>query len=135
MSLFDDKPRKRDITVSTVSPSSEFSLAFIGGMLARMAMSFFKYGRVKEAYPDRVNAIDSLKLRLDKYAETGNTEYLMDAANFCMIEFMFPAHPGAFFEATDSDGSPGRVGHVGGRSARANDELRSRTTDSQLHKR
>lgn len=38
----------------------------------------------------------------------GNTEYLVDAANFLMIEFMHPAHPKAHYRATDKEGSPGR---------------------------
>jgi hypothetical protein len=39
----------------------------------------------------------------------GNAEYLVDAANFLMIEFMHPAHPAAHYRATDASGSPGRV--------------------------
>jgi hypothetical protein len=38
----------------------------------------------------------------------GNTEYLIDAANYCMIEFLYPKHPDAFFRPTDSDESNGR---------------------------
>lgn len=41
--------------------------------------------------------------------EPGNAEYLVDAANMLMIEFMHPAHPKAHYTATDSAGSPGRV--------------------------
>lgn len=94
-------------------PASEFSDSFVQGMFDRMAVSFFKYGKVADAYPHKVDALASLRLRLEKYAETGNTEYLMDVANFAMIEFMRPRHPGAFFKSTDSDGSPGRT-KVGG---------------------
>ena len=43
-----------------------------------------------------------------KYEETRNTEYLMDAANYCMISHMCPRE-GDFFEATDSSGSAGLV--------------------------
>jgi hypothetical protein len=74
-----------------------------------MSVSFHKYGYVKDAYPHRVNAIECLQQRIDSYFETGNTEYLMDVANFAMIEFMHPAHENAFFKGTDSDGSPGRI--------------------------
>ena len=42
----------------------------------------------------------------------------MDVANFAMIEFMHPKHSKAFFKATDSDGSPGRVWNDGDVSAR-----------------
>lgn len=90
-------------------PESEFSLPFVQGMLDRMGVSFCKYGKVADAYPSRVDAVESLKKRLDKYAETGNTEWLMDVGNFAMIEFMRPRHPQAHFRGTDSHESPGRM--------------------------
>lgn len=90
-------------------PASEFSDRFIEFMRNRMEVSYHKYGPLKDAYPHKVDAIESLQLRLQKYAETGNTEYLVDVANFAMIEFMRPAKRGAKFTATDSNGSPGRV--------------------------
>lgn len=71
-------------------------------------MSYLKYGPVSQAYPHKVNALHSLLDRIRKYESTGNTEYLVDVANFAMIEFMHPAHKEAHFEATDSSGSPGR---------------------------
>ena len=85
-----------------------------------MAVSFEKYGNVRDAYPDKVDAIASLKLRLTKYEETGNTEYLMDVGNFAMIEFMLPRHPNAYFKGEDSDSSPGRVSTLGITSQAAN---------------
>lgn len=88
--------------------ATEFSEPFVQGMKDRMVVSFYKYGHVADAYPHKVNAVVSLTDRLRKYAETGNTEFLMDAANFAMIEFMHPAHPEAFFAGTDDDQSPGR---------------------------
>ena len=93
------------------APESEFSQKFVQGMADRMAVSYAKYGRVSEAYPSRVDAVASLKARLDKYAATGNTEWLMDVANFAMIEFMHPRHEKAHYRPTDSKESPGRVWH------------------------
>lgn len=90
-------------------PLSEFAHSFIQGMLHRMGMSYHKYGKLSDAYPNKVNAIASLQIRLDKYKETGNKEFLMDAANFAMIEFMHPLHPRAHFRSTDSNESPGRM--------------------------
>lgn len=87
---------------------TEFSEDFIQHMKDRMLVSFYKYGPVAEGYPHKVDAMGSLSERLRMYAETGNTEYLVDAANFAMIEFMLPRHEGAFFKGTDDDGSPGR---------------------------
>src|ERR1039457_6540535 len=77
---------------------TEFSEEFTQGMRDRMVVSYYKYGPIIDAYPNKVNAIESLKLRLDKYAETGNTEYLMDVGNFAMIEFILPKHKKAFYK-------------------------------------
>ena len=89
-------------------PNSEYNENFWKLMLNRMAISYHKYGPLKEAFPHKVDALQSIKDRLREYEKTGNTEYLIDAANFAMIEFMRPSHQDAHFEATDSDRSPGR---------------------------
>jgi hypothetical protein len=101
-------PERSDETSQAIL-YTETSPRFHDLMNAAMLVSFYKYGHVGDGYPKRVNAIDSLKLRLAKYVETGNAEYLVDVANFAMIEFMYPANPDAFFRSTDRDGSPGRV--------------------------
>lgn len=101
---------ERDLgLVARGMPDTEYDAAFLQGMLDRMAVSFHKYGAVAKAYPHDVSALKSLEQRLAKYIETGNTEFLIDAANFSMIEFMRPSIPGAFYEPTDSDQSPGRT--------------------------
>lgn len=94
---------------------TEFSEKFLDGMRNRMVVSFYKYGFIADAFPSKVQAIASLQDRLRKYAETGNTEWLIDAANFAMIEFMHPTHPDAHFAGTDDDASPGRVSATSGR--------------------
>ncbi|MEO1528200.1 MAG: hypothetical protein AAFX06_22445 [Planctomycetota bacterium] len=96
-------------------PKSEFSERFVELMKSRMLVSFHKYGPVKEAYPHKIDAIASLQTRLREYERTGNTEFLVDAANFAMIEFMHPSHEDAHFEATDANKSPGRNWYSGGR--------------------
>jgi hypothetical protein len=101
-------------------PESEFSERFAQGMADRMAVSYCKYGPVADAYPDKVDAIASLKTRLERYEQDGNAEWLMDVANFAMIEFMCPRHPLAHFVATDSDQSPGRVWNNGAVTDAAN---------------
>lgn len=103
------KQRLVKVKKSEAVPISEFSDIFVQGMFDRMAVSYYKYGKVADGYPERLDAIKSLLLRLDKYKQTGNTEFLMDVANFAMIEFMCPKHPNAFFKPTDSRESPGRV--------------------------
>lgn len=89
---------------------TEFSYRFVDLMKQSMVMSHYKYGRVKDNYPHLSDAVSSLKQRLELYEKTGNSEYLVDVANFAMIEFMLPRHPDAHYTPTDSDKSPGVVG-------------------------
>jgi hypothetical protein len=98
-------------SVAASCPPSEFSESFVEKMKARMAMSFHKYGPIRDAYPHKVSALESLRKRLERYEETGNTEWLVDAANFAMIEFMLPSHRSAHFRPTDSSESPGRAAY------------------------
>ena len=69
-----------------------------------MIVSYYKYGPLKDNYGTYkcMNAIENLKIRLDKYLETGNTEYLADVANFAMLEFMNPSIEGAKYTPTDN---------------------------------
>jgi hypothetical protein len=78
-------------------------------MANRMAVSEEKYGSIDDNYP-AANALATLHQRLAKYAETGNTEWLLDVANMALIEHLRPSVPEAHFRATDSDESPGIVG-------------------------
>ncbi len=103
-------------------PDSEFSIEFVSMMKNRMGMSYHKYGPVAKAYPHKVSAMSCAQERLAKYAEDGNTEWLLDAANFLMIEFMHPAHEKAHFRATDSDESPGRKFYKAGSRSRKNED-------------
>lgn len=91
--------------------SKEYSEQFDKLRKNRVAVSYHKYGPAKTNFGDKlVNAIKSHDLCIEKYKETGNTEYLLDAANYLMFEFMYPQKEGAYFKATDSDGSAGTVG-------------------------
>ncbi len=110
-------------TEFTRAPGTEVSETFVRGMRDRMATSFFKYGAVADAYPHKVNAIESLQARLEKYYDTGNTEWLIDAANFAMIEFMHPSHRRAHFKPTEAGESPGRASYDSGLGG---DETRNR---------
>ncbi len=77
----------------------------------RVAVSMYKYGSAQDNFGMKlVNALESHDLCIKKYLETGNTEYLCDAANYLMFEFMYPQRKGAFFRATDSSESAGISG-------------------------
>lgn len=89
---------------------TEYSEEFDKLRKNRVEMSYFKYGSAKKNFGEgRVDAIGSLELCIDKFKKTGNTEYLLDAANYAMFRYMFPM-PGEFFKATDSSESAGIVG-------------------------
>lgn len=77
----------------------------------RVKTSYYKYGSVKINFGEQlVEAIPTAEICIEKYRQTGNTEYLCDAANYLMFEFMYPQKEGAFFRATDSNESAGIVG-------------------------
>ncbi len=92
---------------------TQISKKFLQGMVNRMFTSYYKYGKIEDTFPHKTDAIGCLHMRLKKYEETGNTEWLMDVANFAMIEFMFPKHSNAHFRATEGHESPGGVRNDG----------------------
>lgn len=107
---------KVEFTTKLAAPAAEFSPQFVQAMANRMAVSYHKYGAVADAHAT-CDHVASLEGRLAKYAETGNTEWLVDVANFAMMEYM--KNPDEF-RATDSDESPGRVRTDGGIDAERN---------------
>lgn len=89
---------------------TEYSEEFDKLRKNRVIVSFFKYGAVRDNYgAGRVDAIGSLELCLEKFKKTGNTEYLVDVANYAMFRYMYPM-PNEFFRATRSKDSAGTVG-------------------------
>lgn len=72
--------------------------------------SFYKYGPSRDNFKKgMVDAIGSLKKNLKKFEETGNTEYLVDVANYAMFRFMYP-QGNESYRPTDSDQSAGVYG-------------------------
>lgn len=88
-------------------------------MIDRMAVSHFKYGRLDDnAKTGMVDEMLCARKRMWMYdgigpqaegkrGDTGNVENLYDAANFVIIEAMFPQHGAAHFKAQRSQDSPG----------------------------
>lgn len=77
----------------------------------RVQTSYFKYGPAEKNFSTgNVNALATMERCVKKYCNTGNTEFLVDAANYLMFEYMFPQHPKAHFRATESNESAGIVG-------------------------
>ena len=85
----------------------DFSEEFIHKMKNAIEMSFYKYGYSSKTYPELAQAYKSIQARLELYEKTHNTEYLVDVANFAMLEFLYPSFEDAVYKPTDSDKSPG----------------------------
>jgi hypothetical protein len=83
----------------------DFNEKFSELMLNRMVVGYAKYGPWKKNRVD-VDIWKNIEARWNKYRETGNTEFLIDLANFAMMEFTLPLHPKAFFKGTDSLDAP-----------------------------
>ena len=91
--------------------NEEYSEIFDELRKNRVKTSFHKYGSAKINFGEKlVEALPTAQLCVEKYKATGNTEYLVDAANYLMFEFMYPQQEGAFFQATSSGESAGIVG-------------------------
>lgn len=81
---------------------TEYSESFDSHRKKAMINSYYKYGPALLNYHSYkcMNAIENIRKRLQKYEETGNTEFLVDVANFAMLEFMYPSIEGAKFVST-----------------------------------
>lgn len=51
--------------------------------------------------------IQRAKEKIDLYDRTGNTEYIVDAFNYMLLEWAEPYHPDAHFKPTDRNPEPG----------------------------
>ena len=90
--------------------SSDYSLEFDRLRKNRVEVSTYKYGPSQKNFGEgRVDALKTAELCLDAFKKDGNTEHLVDAANYLMFRFMYPM-PGEEFRATGSDESVGTVG-------------------------
>ena len=89
---------------------SDYSDQFDKERKLRVEVSHHKYGPARDNFAGgRVDAIKTAELCLDAFKKDGNTEHLIDAANYLMFRYMYP-YPGEYFKPTDSSGSVGTVG-------------------------
>lgn len=80
---------------------TDYSLQFDEKRKALVVQSHYKYGRAGRNFA--TGNVDAI------VKETGNTEYLLDVANYAMFRYMWP-QSGEYFKHTDSDESAGIVG-------------------------
>ena len=76
-------------------------------MVNRMATSHYKYGNMSDKFPESASGSKGVANRMAMYGESGNTENCLDAANYAVIEFLFPGHEKAHFRAQTTQESPG----------------------------
>lgn len=92
-------------TFEQLKQECDFNPRFTDLMLKHMVVGYTKYGPWKKNRVD-IDIWKNIEARWKKYRETGNTEWLVDIANFAMMEFSEPLHPEAHFKGTDSDEAP-----------------------------
>lgn len=75
---------------------------FLEHMVNAMVMSAFKYGDVKEVC-GKV-AIERMNKEIEMFMKDGNTEHMVNVANYAMLRYMFPQE-GEKYIGTDSNKS------------------------------
>lgn len=64
--------------------------------MARLRMGHLRYGQCGRNLTD---AVGSMIRRLEAYEQDGNLEHLVDVANLCEIEWIWPGHEKTWYEA------------------------------------
>lgn len=90
----------------------DFSKEFVEKMKHAILLSHEKYGWMSETYPELAQAIKCIDDRVKAYMETHNMDYLVDIANFAMIEYMHSMFKDAHYTPGDSDKSVGLGGGI-----------------------
>lgn len=82
---------------------TEWSPQFEQLMRNRMLMGALRYGLLahKRKIGHKWDLVGAIEAKLRSYKETGNTEYLVDIANYCLLEFECGHHPTKHFAALD----------------------------------
>lgn len=88
----------------------EYSSRFDELRKNRVEVAFYKYGAARDNFGGgRVDAVATMELCIEAFKKDGNTEHMVDIANYAMFRYMYPME-GEYFEGTDSSGSVGTVG-------------------------
>ncbi len=92
----------------SVKPKQKSIVSFLQMMVNRLAVASYRYGGgvpCWDAAQDYRKRIDD---KLEMYDKTGNTEFLVDVANYCMLDFYNSLHPNAHFKTGEGGGNIGR---------------------------
>ena len=90
----------------------DFSEGFVTKMKNAIETSHYKYGWASKTYPELAQAYKCIEERLEAYKRSHNKDYLVDIANFAMLEFMYPSFTDAAYKPTDDDKSVGLAGGI-----------------------
>lgn len=85
---------------------TEWDLEFERLMRNRMLMGALRYATMSKkgvmaGSGKHWDLLKPITAKLHAYGETGNSEYLVDIANYCMLAFRFDPHPKKHFAALD----------------------------------
>jgi len=80
---------------------TEWSPEFEQLMRNRLIIGSIRYERFNHPGKHDYDRIRAIERKLASYIWTGNTELLVDLANYCLLEFVFGNHPAKHFHATD----------------------------------
>lgn len=81
--------------------ATEWNPQFIEMMRNRLVMGSFRYRLFRDPRKWTSDLLAGLRKKLAAYEDTGNTENLVDIANYVLLEFTHPSHPKAHFRAAD----------------------------------
>ena len=83
---------------------SEWSTTFEGYMRNRLLMGAMRYGTLAEKRKRKIkwDLMGAIESKIKLHHETGNDEYLVDIANYCLLEFEVGDHPKKHFRALDN---------------------------------
>ena len=79
--------------------------SFFQCMINRLLVGKHRHGKADRSQ----DYLFRLKGVLGHYERTGNQEFLVDVANYAMLECMHPSHPESHFESSDSYGRKERL--------------------------
>jgi len=80
---------------------TEWSPEFEQLMRNRLIMGSIRYQRFNHPDKPKYVRLGAIQKKFNLYLDTGNTELLVDIANYCLLEFVFGEHPYKHFHATD----------------------------------
>lgn len=83
---------------------TEWSPEFERLMRNRLLMGALRYGTLehKRKVGGKWDLVGAVKKKVELYEKTGNLEYLVDSANYCLLEFECGKHPNRHFHALDN---------------------------------